>query len=90
LLTDLDIGEAEVLVLASELKADWVILDEEKARIAARLIGLKVIGTVGILLLAKRMGLISSLKPLLDTLRREKFYISKQVYAAAIQHAGEK
>lgn len=53
-MSELDRGEAEVLVLAEELKADWLIIDEEKARIAARLIGFRQISTVGVLVLAKK------------------------------------
>lgn len=47
---DLDRGEAEVLVLAAEMAADWVLLDEVKARLAADLLGLQYIGAVGLLL----------------------------------------
>ncbi len=65
--SDLDKGEAEALVLAGELAADWILLDEPKARLAAQLLGLKFIGTVGLLLLAKQTGKISAVRPLLDS-----------------------
>lgn len=86
---DLDLGEAEALVLAEELAADWIILDENKARLAADLIGLSCIGTIGILLLAKRVGEIVALRPLLDELKSKKFYISDHVYQSALKQAGE-
>ena len=86
---DLDAGEAEALVLAEEIKADWILLDENKARLTADLIGLSTIGTVGILLLAKRMEKISVLKELLDELKAERFFISEEVYKRVLDQAGE-
>jgi predicted nucleic acid-binding protein len=86
---DLDPGEAEAIVLAEELGADWVLLDETKARLAAELLGLRFTGTIGLLLLAKRMGKIPVIRPLLDELRMKKFHLSEKVYQAVLQQAGE-
>lgn len=86
---DLDAGEAEALVLAEELAADWILLDEAKARLAADLLGLQYIGTIGILLLAKRLGKVLEVRSLLDELRMKKFYISDRVYQFALKQAGE-
>ena len=86
---DLDPGEAEALVLAEELDASWILLDEPKARLAAKLLGLKFVGTVGLLLLAKRLGKISSVKPLLDELRAKKFHLNERVYQAVLKEAGK-
>jgi predicted nucleic acid-binding protein len=52
ILDKLDEGESESIVLASELKADYIILDEKLARRKAGLLGLPVIGTLGILLIS--------------------------------------
>ncbi len=87
--TDLDPGEAEAIVLAQELSADWVLLDEPKARLAAHLLGLKFMGTVGVLVLAKREGKIEHVRPLLDELRARKFHLSERVYQAVLGQAGE-
>ena len=87
--TDLDAGESEALVLAGELSADWILLDETKARLAAEFLKLNFIGTVGLLLLAKRKGMISPIRPLLDELRSKQVYISDKVYQAALNQAGE-
>lgn len=48
-------GEAEVLALGKELNADWLIIDDERARTAAISAKFKIIGLVGILLLAKQL-----------------------------------
>src|SRR5437588_4991193 len=67
---DLGRGEADVLRLALELPADEavVILDDAKARAAAGRLGLRFIGTLGVLLNAKRVGLIAAVTPHLDRL----------------------
>lgn len=87
--TDLDRGEAEALVLAEELKADWVLLDEAKARLAAQFLGLRYIGTLGLLLLAKRLGKVAELRPVLDELRARQFYIGEEIYRTVLAQAGE-
>lgn len=86
---DLDAGEAETLVLAEELAANWILLDEAKARLAADLLGLQYIGTIGLLLLAKRLGKVLEVRPLMDELRMKKFYISDSVYELTLKQAGE-
>jgi predicted nucleic acid-binding protein len=53
-------GESEAISLALELGARWVILDERSARRVAEALGLPVVGTLGILLAAKRRGLLDA------------------------------
>lgn len=89
LLADLDRGEAEALVLAEELSANWILLDEAKARLVAEYLGLNYIGTIGVLLLAKQLGLISALRPILDELRVNRFRISQRIYQSVLAEAGE-
>lgn len=86
---DLDWGEAEALVLAEELHADWVLLDETKARLAAQLLGLRFTGTVGLLLLTKRVGKVAAIRPLLDELKAKQCHLSEKVYWAVLEQAGE-
>ena len=62
-------GEAETIVQADELNVDGVLIDDLKARKIAKLRGLKVIGTIGILVDAKEKGVISELKPVGHRLR---------------------
>ena len=85
----IDAGEAEVFALAVEHDAGLVFLDENKARQKAREIGLTVKGTVGILLEAKKEGLIDVIKPLLIQLRDNGMHLSESLINNALQDAGE-
>jgi len=64
----LDRGEAETIALATELKADWTLLDEREGRKVAKSLGLKVTGILGILLRAKQRGELESLQLVTDDL----------------------
>jgi len=66
LLNDLDLGEAESILLASEIKVDALIMDERSGYKIAQKKGLPVIGTLTVLLMAKKRGMIKEVKPVLD------------------------
>ena len=86
----LDLGESEAIVLADTLPNSLLLMDERKGRQIAKSMGIQIIGTLGILLQAKNLGLIKSIKPLLDTLLRENIRISEPLYFSILEHAGEK
>jgi len=82
----LDEGEAEAIALGHEQQVEVVLLDEKDARRAARGLGLAVLGTVGILIWAKRAGLIASLREQLDALQTQgNFRLSRAVYEEALR-----
>lgn len=85
----LDRGEASVLALAKEHDAHLIIIDEKKAREEAKRIGLPVRGTLGVLLEAKKKGLIDAIKPLLDALRDNGMYLEQSLIDDVLQLAGE-
>jgi len=58
-LLGLDQGELDVILLAQEVQADWVLIDEKLARRIARAMGLQIKGTLGVLVIAYRLGLLS-------------------------------
>ncbi len=83
-------GEAEAILLAEEINADAVLIDELKARKIANLRGLRVIGTIGVLLDAKEKGLAREVKPLMDELIKKRIRISKDLYNHTLELANEK
>jgi predicted nucleic acid-binding protein len=89
LLGELDLGEAETIVLAREIDADWVLMDEKKGRRKLAQLDLPKIGTLGILLKAKQLGLLSTIQPEIARLRQLGFSVSPSVVEAVLRQAGE-
>lgn len=89
LVNDLGPGEAEVLMLALESPGTMVLLDDNVARQAAGALGIPFKGTLGLLLEAKRAGLLPSVSPLLDQLQALRFRIAPSTRSAVLELAGE-
>lgn len=89
LLADMDLGEAEVIVLAREIQADWVLLDDLVARRFARRVGLSPVGTLGILLAACLRGEIPSIREEIERLQEHGFWISDALNDEILKAAGE-
>lgn len=89
LLGMLDKGEAEVLSLAKESKADLILLDEVKARKMAVIAGFDVMGLLGLCILAKSLGLLDRIGPLIEELKKKNFRISDRVVSAVLKKVGE-
>ena len=87
---NIDLGEAEAIVLTLELSADLLLMDERRGRLLAAEYGLKVTGLLGVLLQAKRNGFVLNLKPLLDQLiDQADFRVGHELYTTILQAAGE-
>jgi predicted nucleic acid-binding protein len=83
-------GEAAVISTAHRLSARLVLLDERRARrVAEQAYGLRVKGSAGILISAKRAGLISKVRPLLETMSREGYFLSARLIDRATREAEE-
>lgn len=85
----LDEGESEALALALQVEDRRIILDDLPARKLAATLALSLIGTAGVLLAAKRSGLIAAVRPLLDALRDKGFRLRQDVYEEVLGSAGE-
>lgn len=87
---NLHLGEAEVIALALEQKADLCLIDDRDGRSIAESNGLAISGTIGFLIKAKQRNYIPNIAPLLDALRNDfHFWISDDVYMAALKLTGE-
>jgi predicted nucleic acid-binding protein len=82
-------GEREAIALALHVSADVIILDDLDGRRRAAQLGLTVIGSAGILLQARRRGLIDVVRPELDAMIANGFYVSRQLYREVLAAAGE-
>ena len=83
-------GEVEVMILAQENPvADLVILDDNAAKKTAKFLGLKVTGSLGVLLKAKKENLIREVTPLMKQLIANGFYITRDVFDLVKNAAGE-
>ena len=87
--TVLDEGESEAIVLALQESADLILLDDYEARELARTYGLKITGTIGLLIKAKYEGDISSIGEMLKKLRRTGFWLSDDLYTKILRDEGE-
>ena len=86
---NLGAGEWEAILLAKHLSARWILLDERPARKLALAEGLSVIGTLGILLSAKRKGHVDAMRPLLQRLDQQSFRIERSLVERVLHDAGE-
>ena len=82
-------GEAEVLALAQVAGEALVIIDDAMARTHARTLGLRITGTLGMILRAKREQRIEAVAPLLTQLRAEGFHLAPATLAEVLRLAGE-
>lgn len=87
--TKLHDGEVEVMMLAKEISADLLIIDDNAAKKFAKFLDFKVTGTLGILLKAKSEKIISEVRPILEKMLAEKFYISEKIINLVLKTAGE-
>ena len=82
-------GESEAITLASQDRADWLLLDERPGRRIAQALGLRVAGTLGLLVRAKQKRLLTAVRPSLEALVREGFYATPALVARILEAAGE-
>ena len=85
----LDKGETEALALALALKADYIIIDERSGSVAANQLQIPATGLIGVLIAAKKQGLIPAVKPLLDKIIQQGFFITKQFYQKVLLQVNE-
>jgi predicted nucleic acid-binding protein len=89
LIRELDVGEASVIHTALEGKIGTVAIDEKAGRRIARLHGLKVTGSIGILVKARQQGQVASLEECLRQMRKKGIWISDGLIRQALAAVDE-
>ncbi len=82
-------GETEAILLCHELRADYLLIDDKKAREKAELLDIKCIGTLGLLFLARQKGIIGDLRPLFEELLKKQRYYAKSYLNLFLEKNGE-
>jgi predicted nucleic acid-binding protein len=86
---EVDKGEASAIALALEFPKSIVILDDFKARKLAQSLGLHITGTLGVLIKAKKLGKISSVKEILKKLKESNFRFTFTLEQRILRESGE-
>ena len=86
---DLGPGESQVLEVGRAIGDVRTVLDDREARRCAAALGVPTIGTLGVVLRAKRKGVIPMAGPVLDEVRRAGLYVSQDLVDRALEHLGE-
>lgn len=89
LLNSLDVGEAAVVATALSMRVNRVCIDETVGRRVARLAGLQVTGSLGVLIKLKSVGAIPAIAPCVERMRSQGIWLSETICSAALQAAGE-
>ena len=82
-------GEPEAIHLAVHLRPDSLLLDDGEGRREAQRLGLRITGVLGLLVAAKRMGLLPAIRPEVDTLRSAGFHVSEGLYRQLLASCDE-
>lgn len=82
-------GERAAIALAMDLSADFVVTDDRRARSVATDYGLTPIGSLGLLIRAKRIGLTTEVRPLMDEVIQNGLFVSEKVYLEILGLSGE-
>jgi predicted nucleic acid-binding protein len=86
---EIDKGEASAIILSLEIADSILLIDDLKGRKIAEQLGLRYSGSFGLILRAKQEGFITSIKPLIDRIRKTDFRYSEKLLYAILEQAGE-
>ena len=84
-----DAGETAAMILYKEVAADFLLIDDKRGRKVAKINQIKTIGSLGVLLQAKRLGLIPLIAPLLEQISASPVFIGADLIRTVLELAGE-
>jgi hypothetical protein len=82
-------GESQAIQLAASTPGALLLVDDGRARLVAERLGLRLTGTMGVLIRARRAGLITALRPEVEGLRRHGIHIAPALVEAVLRQMGE-
>ncbi|WP_457641817.1 DUF3368 domain-containing protein [Persephonella sp.] len=85
----IDIGEVEAIALSLEIKANLLLIDDRKGRTIAEKENINITGTVGILIKAKKLGIIKEIKPYIYELIEKGNFYSETFIKLILKRSGE-
>jgi predicted nucleic acid-binding protein len=85
-----DIGETEAMLLYKQLSADILLIDDKKGRKVAKMNEIEIIGSLGILLKAKKHGLLNEVSAALNRLQNSIIYLDQTLINEVLELAGER
>ncbi|MCX7045348.1 MAG: DUF3368 domain-containing protein [Candidatus Sumerlaeota bacterium] len=88
--TGLGRGETDAMMLYKQLKADRLLVDDKRARMIALINSIEIVGSPGILAIAKIKGIIPAAKPLLEIMSQANIRISHRIIDHTLRICGEK
>jgi predicted nucleic acid-binding protein len=87
---NLGAGESAVIAFCLANPGHRAVLDDLRGRHCAQALGIPLIGTLGVLVAARRQGLIPQARPLIAAIRGAGYYIEDKLIEAALSEVGEK
>jgi predicted nucleic acid-binding protein len=84
-----DIGETAAMLLYKEVSADYLLIDDRRGRKVAKINQIQTIGSLGVLLQAKRLGLVPLIKPMIEQIAASPVYMGAGLIQIVLELAGE-
>ena len=84
-----DAGETEAMLLYKEITADYLLIDDKRGRKVAKINQIKTVGSLGVLLQAKRAGLIARVAPLIEKIAASPVFMGEGLIQTVLELAGE-
>ena len=89
LFLQVDAGEASAIALSADNQPSLLIIDDLKGRRLAQKLNLNITGTLGLILTAKKEGILPQIKPLFDMIQATNFRIAPSLLERILEQAGE-
>lgn len=84
-----DAGETQAMLLYKEVAADYLLIDDRRGRKVAKINQIKTVGSLGVLLQAKRIGLVPRVAPLIEQIAASPVFMSESLIQTVLEMAGE-